>query len=97
MCVAGGWIGGSIKDKEIFSSLDQMNSMNVKTALLSILKLKRLSFGFEIPGRKRTFSIYWCCPSIQRTVFFLYRTPGMLAYGLSKTATHAISLNAALR
>ena len=38
MCVAGGWIGGSIKDKEIFSSLDQMNSMNVKTALLSILK-----------------------------------------------------------
>jgi hypothetical protein len=34
MCVAGGWVGGSIKEPEIFSKLEQMQKVNIIPTLL---------------------------------------------------------------
>jgi len=81
MCVAGGWVGGSIKDADIFNEVDLMFKLNVQTSLLT----GHLATKFLNNQGLLVFT--------GAAVPFREPTPNMLAYGLSKTATHAIALN----
>mmetsp|Transcript_2023 Transcript_2023/g.2107 ORF Transcript_2023/g.2107 Transcript_2023/m.2107 type:complete len:234 (+) Transcript_2023:155-856(+) len=74
-CAAGGWREGSIRDDNFFDALHQMQAMNVDTAALSC----HLASKYVV----RNGLVLLTGASVA-----LHPTPSILAYGLSKTATH---------
>jgi len=83
MCVAGGWMGGSIKEKTIFSQYKLSQQMHVIPSLLAgHLASKYLANSGLLLFTGAAQPFRQPCPT-------------MLAYGLAKTAVHAIALNVA--
>lgn len=84
-CFAGGWVGGSIFELEVFEQYEQMMDFNLNSALLTAhLASHHLSdHGLLLfTGAAAAFKD---------------TTPGMISYGLSKTATHSLAMNMATR
>jgi dihydropteridine reductase len=84
-CFAGGWVGGSVDDAEIFSQYEQMMSFNLSSALLTA----HLASHFLSPGGLLLFT--------GAAAVFKATTPSMIGYGLAKTATHSLAMNMATR
>lgn len=83
ICVAGGWVGGSISSSDIFTQTRQMLDINLYPSLLAChLATKFLNENglIVLTGAAAVFKDV---------------TPGMLAYGLAKTAVHSLALNLA--
>ncbi|CAK4622113.1 hypothetical protein LEN26_003759 [Aphanomyces euteiches] len=82
VCAAGGWAGGSIGDSEIASSLAQMYSMNLESAVLAahVAATSLNPNGLLI---------------LTGSAAALTATPGMVAYGLTKAATHHLVASSA--
>ncbi|KAG8453539.1 hypothetical protein GDO86_000245 [Hymenochirus boettgeri] len=77
LCVAGGWAGGSAKAKSFYKGCDQMWKQSVWTSTISShLATKHLKEGglLTLPGAKAGLSA----------------TPGMIAYGMAKSAVHQL-------
>eukprot|EP00002_Diphylleia_rotans_P007817 TRINITY_DN17485_c0_g1_i1.p1 TRINITY_DN17485_c0_g1~~TRINITY_DN17485_c0_g1_i1.p1 ORF type:complete len:231 (+),score=55.68 TRINITY_DN17485_c0_g1_i1:59-751(+) len=75
ICVAGGWNGGYPKDDDVFTSLENMYNMNMKSALLAAHIASRFLKEdglFVLTGASAA----------------LGPTPFMVAYGMTKAATH---------
>lgn len=85
LCVAGGWVGGSISNIEVFSQVDKMIQLNLKPALLTA------HLATQSLGDSGLVLFTGAAAPFKDT------TPKMLAYALSKTATHALALNLATR
>eukprot|EP00002_Diphylleia_rotans_P034553 TRINITY_DN7431_c0_g1_i1.p1 TRINITY_DN7431_c0_g1~~TRINITY_DN7431_c0_g1_i1.p1 ORF type:complete len:242 (-),score=59.82 TRINITY_DN7431_c0_g1_i1:240-965(-) len=75
ICTAGGWRGGSISEPVIFQNVEAMHDMNVRSALLAshIAASHLKSQGLLV---------------LTGAEAALRPTPSMLAYGMSKAATH---------
>eukprot|EP01111_Echinosteliopsis_oligospora_P014253 TRINITY_DN5331_c0_g1_i1.p1 TRINITY_DN5331_c0_g1~~TRINITY_DN5331_c0_g1_i1.p1 ORF type:complete len:262 (-),score=91.89 TRINITY_DN5331_c0_g1_i1:262-969(-) len=75
VCVAGGWNGGSIEKDDIFATTEKMWQFNVQSAVAaSHVASKTLTEG----GMLVLTGAYAAINS----------TPGMIAYGITKSATH---------
>jgi dihydropteridine reductase len=75
ICVAGGWLGGNVKDDSIFDGIDKMFNFNVQSSVASAhIAAHFLSEGglLVLTGADAALS----------------PTPTMLAYGITKAATH---------
>jgi len=75
ICVAGGWLGGSVKDDSIFDGVDKMFEFNVQSSVASAhIAARALKEGglLVLTGADAA----------------LGPTPGMIAYGITKAATH---------
>eukprot|EP00299_Pterocystis_sp_00344_P017582 c8807_g1_i1.p1 GENE.c8807_g1_i1~~c8807_g1_i1.p1 ORF type:complete len:227 (+),score=38.24 c8807_g1_i1:50-730(+) len=77
VCTAGGWVGGGVDDSSIFASCDQMWSSCVQPAVVSCHLASRL---MQAPG----------LVVLTGAQAALHPTPGMIAYGLAKSATHQL-------
>ena len=85
ICVAGGWVGGSISSSDIFAQTRQMLEINLYPSLLTChLATNYLSDNglVVLTGAAAVFKDV---------------TPGNLAYALSKTAVHSLALNLSTR
>jgi len=85
ICVAGGFGMGPISDPEVFEQLDKMLSVNLYPAILA----GHLACSFL---NEEGLLVLTGAAAVFKDV-----TPGLLAYGLSKTATHSLALNLAKR
>ena len=100
VCVAGGFVGGSIKEKEIFEQMDKMYKMNLVSSILGIItyllhnKLKLSKAGHLATKYLAPNGLIVFCGA---AAVFKEPTPSMLAYHLAKTATHSLALNLAQR
>ncbi|XP_070469205.1 dihydropteridine reductase isoform X1 [Equus przewalskii] len=77
VCVAGGWAGGSAKSKSLFKNCDLMWKQSVWTSTISsYLAAKHLKEGglLTLTGAKAA----------------LEGTPGMIGYGMAKSAVHQL-------
>jgi len=75
ICVAGGWAGGNIASLEIFDAYNKMDTMNIQSALAAgHAASKTLKEGGLL--------------LLTGAAAGLSATPGMIAYGISKAATH---------
>uniref|UniRef100_A0A9L0RPX9 Dihydropteridine reductase n=1 Tax=Equus caballus TaxID=9796 RepID=A0A9L0RPX9_HORSE len=77
VCVAGGWAGGSAKSKSLFKNCDLMWKQSVWTSTISsYLAAKHLKEGglLTLTGAKAA----------------LEGTPGMMGYGMAKSAVHQL-------
>jgi NAD(P)-dependent dehydrogenase (short-subunit alcohol dehydrogenase family) len=77
ICVAGGWRGGAIADAGVFEATATMLSQNLTSALVaSHVAATKLRAGgtLILTGAKAALSA----------------TPGMVAYGVAKAATHSL-------
>jgi len=75
ICVAGGWQGGNAAADDIFASVDKMYRFNVLSSVSAVhVATKTLK-------EHGTVVLFGAAAALQPT-------PGMLAYGLSKAATH---------
>ncbi|KAM6440512.1 dihydropteridine reductase [Liasis olivaceus] len=77
LCVAGGWAGGSAKAKSLYKNSDLMWKQSVWTSVISShLATKYLKEGglLTLTGAKAA----------------LAGTPGMVAYGMAKSAVHQL-------
>ncbi|XP_069350227.1 dihydropteridine reductase isoform X2 [Eulemur rufifrons] len=77
LCVAGGWAGGSAKSKSLFKNCDMMWKQSVWTSTISShLATKHLKEGglLTLAGAKAA----------------LDGTPGMIGYGMAKSAVHQL-------
>jgi len=83
LCVAGGWVGGSVKEKAIFSQLKLMYDMQVVPSVLS----GHLAAKYLTPQGLLVLT--------GAALPFRQPAPGMLAYAVAKTAVHAIAMNLA--
>jgi len=77
VAVAGGWIGGTVKDGSIFENSDQMWSLNVRSAISASHVASRLLTEGGL------LVLTGAAPALEGT-------PEMLAYGVSKAAVHHI-------
>mmetsp|Transcript_27510 Transcript_27510/g.49558 ORF Transcript_27510/g.49558 Transcript_27510/m.49558 type:complete len:229 (-) Transcript_27510:848-1534(-) len=84
-CFAGGWVGGSIADSGVFAQYEQMLNFNLNSALLTA----HLASHHLSEAGLLLFT--------GAAAAFRDTTPSMIAYGLSKTATHSLALNMATR
>eukprot|EP01088_Endostelium_zonatum_P021737 TRINITY_DN8791_c0_g1_i1.p1 TRINITY_DN8791_c0_g1~~TRINITY_DN8791_c0_g1_i1.p1 ORF type:complete len:248 (+),score=41.73 TRINITY_DN8791_c0_g1_i1:23-766(+) len=75
ICVAGGWLMGSVKDDSIFEGVDKMFNFNVQSAIAA----SHLAANFLQPGGLLVLT------GAQAA---LGPTPSMVAYGITKAATH---------
>jgi len=75
ICVAGGWAGGGVKSHGIFAGVDKMWKFNVQSAVAS----SHLAANFLRPGGLVVLT---------GAAAALGPTPGMVAYGITKAATH---------
>merc|ERR1711959_298558 len=77
-CAAGGWAGGSIKSKELTQAVDKMVSFNLHSALQAsrIAALKLSPGGLLV---------------LTGAAAALEPTKGMIAYGVTKAATHHLT------
>lgn len=80
MCAAGGWAGGKLTGEthELLASIDKMYAMNLQTAIASAhIAAKFLKAGglVVLTGANAARSA----------------TSGMIAYGISKSATHQLA------
>jgi len=74
VCIAGGWVGGSISHLDIFDGYNKMDSMNIQSAIATgHVASKTLKEGGTLV--------------LTGAAAALTPTPGMLAYGISKAAT----------
>lgn len=83
MCVAGGWVGGSIKETDIFAQVRLMHEMQVLPTVLS----GHLASKYLTPDGLLVLT--------GAALPFRQPAPGMLAYSLTKTAVHGVALNLA--
>lgn len=75
ICAAGGWAGGDIKSKDILAGVDKMYKFNIQSAVAcSHLASHYLKEGglLVLTGAAAATG----------------PTPGMIAYGITKSATH---------
>lgn len=75
VCAAGGWAGGDIKSKDILAGVDKMYKFNIQSAVAcSHLASHYLKEGglLVLTGAAAATG----------------PTPGMIAYGITKSATH---------
>lgn len=75
--VAGGWVGGHIKDPLIFDELDKMWRFNVISSVVA----SHIAAHTLAPGGLLVLT--GALAALDE-----HGTPGMIAYGLSKAATH---------
>jgi len=75
ICVAGGWAGGNISHLDVFDSYNKMDTMNIQSALAAGHAASKTlkEGGFLL---------------LTGAAAGLGATPGMIAYGISKAATH---------
>ena len=85
ICVAGGWVGGSISNTDIFSQTRQMIEINLYPSLLAC----HLATTFL---NENGLIVLTGAAAVFKDV-----TPGNLAYGLAKTAVHSLALNLATK
>lgn len=85
ICVAGGWVGGSISSDQIFSQTLQMIEINLYPSLLTCHLASRYL-------NENGLVVLTGAASAFKDV-----TPGNLAYGLAKTAVHSLALNLSTR
>jgi len=75
VCVAGGWVGGSIQEDDVFVQTEKMWDMNIRSALGAshvASKLLKENGLLVLTGANAGLS----------------PTPSMIAYGITKAATH---------
>eukprot|EP01087_Luapelamoeba_hula_P001400 TRINITY_DN11120_c0_g1_i1.p1 TRINITY_DN11120_c0_g1~~TRINITY_DN11120_c0_g1_i1.p1 ORF type:complete len:253 (+),score=61.49 TRINITY_DN11120_c0_g1_i1:35-760(+) len=75
VCVAGGWLGGDVKNESIFDGVDQMFSFNVQSSVAAAhiaANFLQESGLLVLTGADAALS----------------PTPTMIAYGITKAATH---------
>eukprot|EP01113_Clastostelium_recurvatum_P006266 TRINITY_DN1283_c0_g1_i1.p1 TRINITY_DN1283_c0_g1~~TRINITY_DN1283_c0_g1_i1.p1 ORF type:complete len:246 (+),score=62.38 TRINITY_DN1283_c0_g1_i1:49-738(+) len=75
VCAAGGWAGGNIKDETLFEGVDRMLSVN----LLPAVTASHIAAHLLAPKGMLVLTGSYAA---------LTPTPGMIAYGLAKSATH---------
>jgi len=75
VCVAGGWLGGNVKDESIFDGIDQMFTFNVQSSIAAA----HIATNFLQEGGLLV---------ITGAHAALSPTPTMIAYGVTKAATH---------
>ena len=75
VCAAGGWTGGDIKSPEIFGGIDKMWKFNVESAVAS----SHIAAHFLKENGLLVLT---------GAAAGLGPTPGMIAYGITKAATH---------
>jgi len=75
VCVAGGWVGGGIKEADVFKQVDKMWSYNVQSALAA----SHVASRQLVPGGLLVLT---------GANAALGPTPSMIAYGVTKAATH---------
>jgi dihydropteridine reductase len=76
-CAAGGWAGGSIKSGDLVANVDKMISMNVHSAL----QASRIAALRLAPGGLLVLT---------GAAAAVEGTSGMIAYGITKAATHQL-------
>lgn len=75
ICVAGGWLGGNVKDESIFDGVDKMFEFNVQSSIASAhIAANSLKEGGVVV--------------LTGADAALGPTPSMIAYGITKAATH---------
>ncbi len=74
-CTAGGWMGGGIGDDHFLDVLQRMNSMNLETAALAS------NLAINYLDNHGTLILTGAQAALQPC-------PGMIGYGISKSATH---------
>merc|ERR1712000_432967 len=77
VCAAGGWVGGDIKSKDIMATVDKMYRFNVQSAVAS----SHIASHFLVPGGLLVLTGAAAAGG---------GTPGMIAYGITKAATHQL-------
>jgi len=75
VCVAGGWLGGNVKDESIFDGIDQMFTYNVQSSIAAA----HIATNFLKEGGLLVLTGAHAA---------LSATPTMIAYGVTKSATH---------
>lgn len=85
LCVAGGWTGGDISSPEVFSQVQHMMKLNLYPSLMAG------HLACDYLADSGLLVLTGSAASFKKT------TPGMIAYTMSKTATHALALNLATR
>eukprot|EP01096_Ripella_sp_DP13-Kostka_P011775 TRINITY_DN4815_c0_g1_i1.p1 TRINITY_DN4815_c0_g1~~TRINITY_DN4815_c0_g1_i1.p1 ORF type:complete len:246 (+),score=113.93 TRINITY_DN4815_c0_g1_i1:42-740(+) len=75
VCVAGGWVGEDIKSKSIFKNVDKMHKFNVESSIAC----SHIAAHFLKPEGLLVLT---------GASAALNPTPGMIAYGITKAATH---------
>lgn len=83
ICVAGGFMMGTVKDNDIFEKFEKLDKMNMQSALLtSHLATKYLA--------EHGFLLFTGAATV-----FKGPTNYAFAYGITKSATHALALHMA--
>ncbi|KAL6043061.1 Dihydropteridine reductase [Balamuthia mandrillaris] len=77
ICVAGGWVGGNVKSPSIFDEVDKMWSFNLQSSVAAA----HLAANFLKEGEESMLVLAGAEAALSPT-------PGMLAYGMTKAATH---------
>ncbi|CAG9323566.1 unnamed protein product [Blepharisma stoltei] len=85
LCVAGGFAGGSISEPEVFSKIQHLMKLNLFPCVMA----GHIATQFLAEEGLIVLTGAAAC--------FKDTTPGIIAYALSKTATHSLALNLATR